>query len=297
MFLVLFFLASCGEREVVHDVFHEMSGRPIIINLDTDKYSLLSFYDKTSYDEILRESSAGDLKASFLKAILLLADMPGYGVEPDLNEGVSSLKDLWGSGIVDAGYYLYLIYNQGSGVQRNTDVAINYLSASANYGYPKSQQVLGMAYSGKLPDRLVNVDFDKAVAWFSAAAEQGDKVSAIHLSGLYYRGQGVVKNYRRAFELISGVESMPYGSADDGFYGLAFYYENGIGTDVDLVQAYKYYDLLSPGSAPDKARLAEQMTPEQIREAISLSRQWQEEHNIFVPSYYGLEYQEDGTFQ
>ena len=90
---------------------------------------------------------------------------------------------------------------------------------------------------------------------------------------------------------------MPYGRDTSGFRGLAAFYEKGIGTDIDLVQVYKYYDLLSPGSAPDKARLEEQMTPEQIREAIRLSRQWQEEHNIFVPSYYGLEYQEDGTFQ
>ena len=90
---------------------------------------------------------------------------------------------------------------------------------------------------------------------------------------------------------------MPYGRDTSGFRGLAAFYEKGIGTDIDLVQAYKYYDLLSPGSVPDKARLEAQMTPEQIREAIRLSRQWQEEHNIFVSSYYGLEYQEDGTFQ
>lgn len=90
---------------------------------------------------------------------------------------------------------------------------------------------------------------------------------------------------------------MQYGDQFKAFRSLAKYYEEGVGTDIDLVQAYKYYDLLSPGSASDKARLEAQMTPEQIREAIRLSRQWQEEHNIFVPSYYGLEYQEDGTFQ
>ncbi|MFP3441885.1 SEL1-like repeat protein, partial [Pantoea sp. SIMBA_133] len=88
----------------------------------------------------------------------------------------------------------------------------------------------------------------------------------------------------KAFEWISKVEELPYGDPMDGFSGLAKVYEEGIGTDVDLVQAYKYYDLLSPGSAPDKARLEEQMTPEQIQEAIRLSRQWQEEQNIFVPS-------------
>tara|TARA_B100001179_G_C18194836_1_gene234593 strand:+ start:69 stop:338 length:270 start_codon:yes stop_codon:yes gene_type:complete len=88
-----------------------------------------------------------------------------------------------------------------------------------------------------------------------------------------------------------------YDSNSFSFNRLARYYEEGIGTDIDLVQAYKYYDLLSPGSAPDKARLEAQMTPEQIQEAIRLSRQWQDEHNIFVPSYYGLEYQEDGSFQ
>ncbi|KJZ05241.1 hypothetical protein TW86_21385 [Halomonas sp. S2151] len=93
------------------------------------------------------------------------------------------------------------------------------------------------------------------------------------------------------------MDGMTYGDEMVGFTSLGGFYEEGIGTDIDLVQAYKYYDLLSPGSAPDKARLEEKMTPEQIREAIRLSREWQEEHNIYVPSYYGLEYQEDGTFQ
>ena len=100
-----------------------------------------------------------------------------------------------------------------------------------------------------------------------------------------------------SFEIALSVESKPYGDDMVGLDTLAFFYEKGIGTDINVVQAYKYYDLLSPGSAPDKARLEEKMTPEQIREAIRLSRQWQEEHNIFVPSYYGLEYQEDGSFQ
>ncbi|MED5297303.1 MAG: sel1 repeat family protein, partial [Pseudomonadota bacterium] len=140
-------------------------------------------------------------------------------------------------------------------------------------------------------------DHGEAIKWSRLAADQGDLVSAGNLATIYGKGEGVKIDEKTSFDWLFRAETMPYGDPFTVFRGLARYYEEGIGTDVDLVQAYKYYDLLSPGSAPDKARLAEQMTPEQIHEAISLSRQWQEEHNTFVPSYYGLEYQEDGTFQ
>ncbi|PTL89646.1 tetratricopeptide repeat protein, partial [Halomonas sp. SYSU XM8] len=146
------------------------------------------------------------------------------------------------------------------------------------------------------PRGLVEQDIQQARIWFTRAAEQGDAESASQLAGIYRKGLGVPKDERAAFEWLKRAENMPFdGRISHG--GLAVYYEEGIGTEVDLVQAYKYYDLRDPAGAPDKRRLAEQMTPDQIRQAIELSRAWQEEHGIFVPSYYGLEYQPDGSFK
>ena len=297
LFVSLSLIGCLEESHYLHGEFVEMKSSPIIINRDTDEYSLLKYYDNYNIEDLNELSLAGDVEARYLKAVLYLADMGGYGVERDVDKGVSELESLWREGVVDAGFYLYLIHYQSSIGDDGHDISLKYLLASAEYGYPRSQQELGLAYSGDYLSELVDVDYVRSATWYTRAAEQGDKLSAINLSGLYLRGDGVDKNLEKSFEWISKVEDLPFGHEDDGFYSLANFYEHGIGTDIDLVQAYKYYDLLSPGSAPDKARIEEKMTPEQIREAIRLSRQWQEEHNIFVSSYYGLEYQEDGTFQ
>ncbi|MCJ8284118.1 tetratricopeptide repeat protein [Halomonas sp.] len=258
---------------------------------------MLSYYDNTTYEELKHRANDGDIFSSYLLSWANLSNVSGFDVSQDYEAGVRGLKEVWRNGGVDAGYKLYTVYLEGVGVKKDLDVAYDYLIASAENGFPKSQQQLGYVYSGRSYPRILDVSYEDSVLWFSRAASQGDKLSAVNLSGLYHRGSGVRQDDQKAFEWISKVEELPYGDPMDGFSGLAKVYEEGIGTDVDLVQAYKYYDLLSPGSAPDKARLEEQMTPEQIQEAIRLSRQWQEEQNIFVPSYYGLEYQEDGTFQ
>ena len=168
---------------------------------------------------------------------------------------------------------------------------------SAENGYINSQREIAFAYKGKMPVGLVEVDYEAALRRFIGAANAGDKISSSNVAQMFYDGDGVSQDEEKVFEWMSKIEGLPYGNPMDGFSGLAKVYEEGIGTDIDLVQAYKYCDLLSPAGDDDKARLEAQMTPEQIREAIRLSHQWQEEHNIFVPSYYGLEYQEDGTFQ
>ncbi|WP_280541355.1 SEL1-like repeat protein [Chromohalobacter sp. 11-W] len=63
---------------------------------------------------------------------------------------------------------------------------------------------------------------------------------------------------------------------------LAEFYEEGVGTDKNLVKAYKYFDLSGNAGAEGKHRVAKEMTQEQIDEAIRQSQAWQEEHNVQV---------------
>ncbi|WP_162619919.1 hypothetical protein [Salinicola acroporae] len=51
---------------------------------------------------------------------------------------------------------------------------------------------------------------------------------------------------------------------------------------MDLVSAYKYYDLSGTARVDDKQRIAKEMTQEQIDEAIRQSKEWQKEHNVQV---------------
>ncbi|MGK0544193.1 tetratricopeptide repeat protein [Halomonas cupida] len=271
-----------------------MEGEPYILNVDSSPTSILKFYNRISIEQLLATAGEGDAVQRYLYARILMRD---YRYELPHDDAVKILEAVWQEGLVDAGYDLFELYTGSPIVDRNLDVAKEYLVASAELGYIVSQQTLGLALSGRSIKIKMEVDYALARGWYLLAAQQGDVLSAVNLAGLYRKGLGGELDEGKAFSWLIKAEHMPYGDPSYAFDGLALYYENGIGTDVDLVQAYKYYDLLSPAGDDDKARLAGQMTPEQIHEAISLSRQWQEEHNIFVPSYYGLEYQEDGTFQ
>lgn len=300
-FFCLFFVFSVGceaEKgcEVVED-FSSLRGVPYIVNKDPDDFSIHRLYEGANVQSLNEEAGSGDLTSRFLLALSTIRNVSNIDVDEDPIRGRRMLEELWEVGVVDAGLSLFWLFYNGAGACQNRQLSKLYLEASAEYGLIKSQQILAYAYNGNGLVGLVNKDYSLAKFWFEKAARQGDIISAIVLSGMYFEGIGGVPNESLAFDWISRAESMPYGDPFFAFSSLGMYYEKGIGTDVNLIQAYKYYDLLSPAGDDDKARLEAQMTPEQIREAIRLSRQWQEEHNIYVPSFYGLEYQEDGTFQ
>ncbi|USZ50669.1 tetratricopeptide repeat protein [Halomonas sp. DN3] len=296
---LLFLISGCYDEEnlVSERFFVSMEGEPVIFNTVGDELFLIRHYENRNFDCFRNSVEERTLFCEYYTGVAYFGRMTGVNVDADPDLGRNKLVRAWKRGAVDAGFELYTIFLNGVGVKKNKEVAMLYLVSSADLGFLRSERKLGHLYSGSDPENLVDDDFYEAHLWFSRSAEQGDKLSAVNLAWLYYEGLGVKQSDEKAFEWLLAAERLPHGDELDGFSGLAKAYEEGIGTDIDLVQAYKYYDLLSPGSAPDKARIEEKMTPEQIHKAIRLSRLWQEEHNIFVSSYYGLEYQEDGTFQ
>ncbi|USZ50666.1 tetratricopeptide repeat protein [Halomonas sp. DN3] len=293
---VFVFFSGCGICDNEYN-FVVLGDGGKVYNPDSSPLSYVDVVREIS-PPILEEKLEGkDPYYMYLGGVLLYQRMPGYdALELDVS-AVELLETSWGLGVVDAGYDLYKIFYNGIDVCIDRELGVQYLVSSASSGYAKSQEVLAQAYGGKVLQDSFDEDYAQSFFWFMKAASQGDKLSTVNVSLMLHEGLGVERDDELSFEWLSKVEDMPYGDEVTGLRKLAEFYELGIGTKVDVVQAYKYYDLVTPASAPDIARLEAQMTPEQIQEAIRLSRQWQEEHNIFVPSYYGLEYQEDGTFQ
>ena len=68
---------------------------------------------------------------------------------------------------------------------------------------------------------------------------------------------------------------------------LATLYETGELTPKNLIRAYMMYDLSGSGYADEKAKVAEQMTLEQVREAQEMSWRWQDEHRSYRAGYRG----------
>ena len=273
-----------------------MEASPYFIANSTDNSPLWDSFEGITVEDLTNKAKASDGESTFLLGLIQFGHITGFEREPDTSEGIRLLQEAWRLGVIDAGHSLFTVYYKGIGTRINKPLALAYLQASAEKGYILSQKRLGFAYRGSDPRGLVEKDIQQARIWFTRAAEQGDAESASQLAAIYRKGLGVPKDERTAFEWLKRAENMPFdGSISHG--GLAVYYEEGIGTEVDLVQAYKYFDLQGTAGVPDKKRLEAQMTPEQVQQAIALSRAWQEENRTFFPSYYGLEHQSDGSYR
>nr|WP_300308138.1 tetratricopeptide repeat protein [Halomonas sp.] len=254
-----------------------------------------------SLNDLLSMLESGDedlvKKSQYLLGILYMNGSSSQEIEKDDAKSLEYLKESWDNGVSDAGLPLASIYYNGSSVEEDNELALCYLKKSAKLGFLRSQRELAKAYLGEKWEGLVKKDIPTGIEWLERAANSGDLVSASYLADFYYQGEIVEKDLNLAFDWLVKASESKYGSDINTFDWMAKFYEEGIGTEVDLVQAYKYYDLTGTSGSDDKERLSDKMTQDQIDEAIRLSREWQEKHNTFVPSYDGLEHQPDGSFR
>lgn len=295
-FLVpLFFLGGCDREggykpdDQENNAFVEMVREGKVYNNDPIG-SVEDVYKGDEIDILFQDVEDEDPYATALLGILYFSNSSRYGVERDTEKGRELLEKAWGMGVADAGYALFEVYRQGVGVEVNRDLAVEYLQASAEIGYLKSQRTLAEDYFSRGDFDYFETDYSLAREWYARAADQGDGVSAVALAKIYHEGLGVEVDDERAFEWVSRSEGMEYGGRGLSIGALAHFFEEGIGTDVNLVQAYKYRDLMGTAGASYKSELANKMTPEQIDQAVRLSGEWQREHNISMPNSEGYRY-------
>ncbi|WP_081694713.1 tetratricopeptide repeat protein [Halomonas huangheensis] len=294
-FLFFLLLHGCGEQEGNSGVngggkVVEMDVEGSVYNVNPNSSIYGDVYGNSSIDAVFSDMENGDAYATYVIGVLYFNDYPEYDIDQDFSKGLELLKKSWEMGVVDAGYDLFEVYSQGNGVEKNSEIALYYLQESAEKGYLKSQRELARDYFGRGLFHYLDTDYEKAREWYAKAASQGDRESAVALAKIYDEGLGVEKNEETAFEWASRSEDMPYGANSIVFNALAYCYEEGVGTDVDLVNAYKYYDLLGTAGGSYKSKIAEKMTPEQIDQAVRLSGEWQREHNISMPNSEGYRY-------
>ena len=86
-------------------------------------------------------------------------------------------------------------------------------------------------------------------------------------------------------EGVSLLESLTYDSVDLGGNPLGSVYEKGEIVPCNLIKAYMYYDLGGNAYQPDKQRVAQKMSEEDINKAQELSWEWQEKHHSYREGY------------
>lgn len=98
------------------------------------------------------------------------------------------------SGQADVQYQLGDIYAKGEIVPRDKDKAVEWYSRAANLGHADAQLVLGYIYGNDDARR----DKKESAKWFLKAAEQGIAEAQLKIGKMYYNGDGVSQNKQEA---------------------------------------------------------------------------------------------------
>ena len=118
-------------------------------------------------------------------------------------------------------------------------------------------------------------DFTTALGEFRPLAQLGHPGAQFHLGLMHGNGKGVKRDWRVAAHWFRQAAEQGHSW---GQSNLGFLYATGQGVELDLVQAYKWYALAEAAGRPDDAKvrksLAGGMTPEQLKSARRLAREW-----------------------
>ncbi len=104
------------------------------------------------------------------------------------------------------------MYENGQGVIKDDQKAVEYYRLSAERGDAIGQRKLGTKYYfGK----GVKTDYSESIKWWRLAAAQGDAKAQMNLGASYFAGEGAVKNYVIAYALMS--QAIPRLEQDDAY--------------------------------------------------------------------------------
>ena len=146
------------------------------------------------------------------------------------------------------------------------------LKTQAENGDAVSQFKIGVIY---YKGQGVPRDYLEALNWFKKAALQNNSLAQFNAGYMYEKGEGIPQDYGAAKEWYEKAANQGNQLAQ---YNLGFMYEKGQGVVRDEVQALKWYNLASI-QGESKAKMARDrvtvwMKPEQINEAQRLAREF-----------------------
>ncbi|MDR2855311.1 MAG: sel1 repeat family protein [Methanomicrobiales archaeon] len=120
-------------------------------------------------------------------------------------------------------------------VEPDFEKAVEWFTKAADQGHVDAQFYLGQCYRA---GNGVEPDFEKAVEWYTKAADQGHAPAQSILGVCYEMGNGVAKDLEKAVEWYTKAADQGYASAQ---YSLGLCYENGKGVAIDKEKALEWY--------------------------------------------------------
>lgn len=131
---------------------------------------------------------------------------------------------------------------------------------------------VGLAYNNGV---IVPKDEKESIFWFETAVELGNEDPLYLLGIMHLNGYGTPKNPEKAFGLFERAANKKIMCLESA-YMMSYLFENGIGIKINILEAFKWYELAAKkGSAYAKLRLALKAfeNPENIDKGKELLRQ------------------------
>lgn len=158
----------------------------------------------------------------------------GYGTAQNYHEAVKWYERSAQQSNKYGQYNLADSYRLGLGVDtKDCYKAFQLYLASAEQGYSYAQVCVGNCY---LLGEGTEIDYDKAVEWYSVAAKKDNAEAQWRLGDCYF--YGCLVDYEEAIRWY--FKSARNGNAE-GQFKLANCYENGFGIEIDCIEAEKWY--------------------------------------------------------
>ena len=167
------------------------------------------------------------------------------------------------AGDANAQFELGRAYQDGTGIQQNDELAVDWYRKSAERDYAKAQNSLGVMYARGLG---VNQDKAEALRWYKKAAKQGLPEACFNIAISYYNGDGVAEDMSLAYAWMlvaknSGdvqtddalkriADELP-GRVDGGKLKLAALYEKGDEIPQNLPRAVDLYFEIAKTESPE----------------------------------------------
>lgn len=230
---------------------------PLSIDLEVGKHTLSLVYteDDAVYKNIVYKVEQEDcfyrLNVELTKA--LREKIKEY----DKTKNYRLLYSLCGKaaqqGNSTAQYELGICYEEGKGIPKNIDKAIEWYTKAAEKGLALAQYQLGHCFRF---GQGVKINRAKAREWYTKAAEQGNEMAQVELGDFYYEIASsyptintlaaldyikAANYYEKAFEqgwVWSGFEK-----AEDSWYKVGCCFESGNGVEKNLIKAMKWYSM------------------------------------------------------
>lgn len=127
-------------------------------------------------------------------------------------------------GVAAAQHFLGLCHRYGRGVPKNPNISLLWLTKAANQGYLASNCLLGQGMEAR-------------VKLLRKLAEEGDVSAQSALGIMYYEGHGIPKDYQCAVEMFEQA-ALQYNSTALCYLGICYY--EGKGVQKDGAKAVNY---------------------------------------------------------